>query len=380
MDDLIHIILPLAAAAVLAVLRALTYRKENVDKTPRSLPPADISPAQAGYILTGNFGETDVTGLLFTLLAGGCLSVSQTNKELRFSARRAPGPAEGRLADIYFDALFGADGVRRQPGESVCLPTAGKRLGEGYDRIYKDMQQEYKNQHKLYTDQSVMIMRLCYLVCFGVSFVFMLVRQIGSGDQSTQDVFFSILMSLVFSGMPLLFLMVRTAASAREDVKEHRSFTIAPLLLFGGAALFYCLIVLFLDSLPAAAAWMVFFIAMPFILRGGKQHTSYGEKVYGEICGLRNFIAAPDAAQLREQQEADKMYFYRMFAYAFVFGLENAWCGHFDGMTVPAPAFYTSPVNGSYDYRQMAEIAGAVNEPIHACVIRQSRHYHMSAD
>lgn len=359
-------ILPLAAIAALIVLQILNGYGGKADKTPRSLPPGDMSPAQAGYILTGICGETDITGLLFTLLAHGCLRVDRTGKkQLRFTACREPGPELGRHAAMYYEALFG----RRQPGETVSLAEAQKDIGKAYDKIYFDLTGDYKNQHKLYTDRSAAFSKISYLICFGTCLAFMLRRFLTmSSEPGVKDVAMSILISLLFAAIPMFFLWIGSQATARLKAKLDNSPSVflIIMLFYAGSAIVYFFFALIEDSLLTGIVWLLFFAVIPVLLGLGRRHTAYGTKVYGEVCGLKAFINSPDMTQLERRQEEDQQYFYKMFAYAFVFGLENTWCSHFRDIAVPAPHFYTSSIEGKYDFdfRQSAQISEVINKAI----------------
>ena len=248
-------ILPLAAIAALIVLQILNGYGGKADKTPRSLPPGDMSPAQAGYILTGICGETDITGLLFTLLAHGCLRVDRTGKkQLRFTACREPGPELGRHAAMYYEALFG----RRQPGETVSLAEAQKDIGKAYDKIYFDLTGDYKNQHKLYTDRSAAFSKISYLICFGTCLAFMLRRFLTmSSEPGVKDVAMSILISLVFAAIPMFFLWIVAVRISDYHAflrrQCHCLFLFRPYRRFTADG--YCLAAIFRGDSGSAGTW-----------------------------------------------------------------------------------------------------------------------------
>jgi len=85
------------------------------------------------------------------------------------------------------------------------------------------------------------------------------------------------------------------------------------------------------------------------------KRSPYGDKVFEETLGYREFIDKAEIDQLKMMIDQDPDFYYHVLSYAVVLGLENKWAKKFDGMIVNPPTWYSG--YNAFDVYLMSRLA-----------------------
>lgn len=104
--------------------------------------------------------------------------------------------------------------------------------------------------------------------------------------------------------------------------------------------------ILFLHTwgLVAGASVIVVSLILLLLSRHLTKRNAKGNEILTELKGLQQFIKISEENQLKMLVQEDPNYFEKTMAYALALGLFKQWAKKFEGLDVPPPKWYSSPV------------------------------------
>ena len=118
------------------------------------------------------------------------------------------------------------------------------------------------------------------------------------------------------------------------------------LLLIGALFLFVLILYVALNindiSIVYIALGIGGTIAMLMFAIPMSKRTEYGNRIFGKVLGLREFIVTAEEDRLKMLAEENPYIFYDILPYAYAFGLTKVWQKHFENLEIPPATFYDS--------------------------------------
>lgn len=340
---LFNLLILIAAFACVLFIRIRWISRRKI--TVRMTPPDHLTSAEAGFALNGKCEEQDVTSLLLALAVDGCISIDQFDKKaFRIQALREPPESAAPEFHMLYDAVSGAHNVWQPFPGGTPLRRMQQRIGSGYDAVHEEITGRYKEERSLFSRSGEKMASVSWLIWFFGLAAAAFLTAFRATD--FEDFWMSLLMTLIWSGTVMVFL-VGITAGVRDRKRESAFGRMNGLMvvlffygLFAAIGAFACS----LQFTPFNTGMLlVFLTAGPFLFLIGKPRTETGRALKEESEGLRKWIEMPDREKLRELTEKDPLYPYRLLPYAYVFGAEESWVSRFDGISVPdAPCFTAS--------------------------------------
>ena len=68
--------------------------------------------------------------------------------------------------------------------------------------------------------------------------------------------------------------------------------------------------------------------------------SKYGDKVYGEALGFREFLLRAEKDKLEKLVEENPKYYYDILPYVYVLNVSDKWVKKFEGINIPQPDWY----------------------------------------
>lgn len=309
-------------------------------------PPAGISSAEAGYILSGNVTDTIMLSLIPYWAGKGYLTVEESEGEKIFltltKVTDLPASAP-EYERTLFNAMF-KPGVR---DTFVCETDSGYSFVTQLDKAKNQLAGLFKGERALLQNVrtakiAVIAVNLAYFLlltfCGAISLV----------DNATCGLYSLFTLGTIGSWS------VRRNCKFRRNAGETVVFAIVSILLIVIAA-FGSYVCASEDCLfPPAVIFASFVPVALFNLFAGRMicQTAYSRSVTEKLEGFRNFIKTAELSRLNLLMHDNPVYYYDIVPYAMAFDLMDSWAGHFETFTPEQPYWYYCNMH-SWDYHHM---------------------------
>lgn len=364
---------------VMAVLAALIWLALGKDPTPiivaRFQAPDGFSPLQVGYVADYSVDDKDVISMLFYWADQGLLSIEEKKsgkyeftklKEIMDYAIES-----GRNVPDFERTLF--NGFFR--GCSVGGKVTFKDLEKNnfYETIQKTKvsTKGFFSKGKALKDTKSKAASVIVLL---LSFVPLLMGTLRIGLFENNDGAFLFYL-VVCVGLFLLNIALFTTLFSKWYVRKSNVFAVLFRILVPVAAVFLlCMVESFFYNGNVAVVQNIITVATSSAVAvfgaATERRSKYGNRIFEEILGYREFIDKVEIDQLKMMIKNDPDLYYRVLSFAVVLGLEDKWARKFDGMIVNPPVWYTG--YNAFDVYYMSRMANRMNRSIPLASIPRS--------
>lgn len=318
-------------AAALALF-FLFGKDKKVYTTVEVSAPEGITPAEAGYIIDGQADVRDVVSLIIYWANKGYLTI-ESGKKNQFTLYKVKDADENMKSyeQYMFNELFrGRDNVKASDLKYNFHGTI--------KNVYLDLKDYFSTPAtKLYTRSGDIAKGICYLLAgltVGIMF--------GKGFS---DYFWSLMAGMIAGGIAFALTVVLAgligyyAEKCRGRMKTGVVLTsilyvVFILLMMAAAA--------YLTGQPIAAAVAAVVAAgVGFVGSYAKKRTEQGNRLLGQILGLKRFIKLVEKDKIEMMVEENPALFYDVLPYAYALGITDKWADKFKGLAQPAPSWYS---------------------------------------
>lgn len=359
-----------AATIILIALAFYIWSTYGKDSQPivvaRWTPPEDFSPLMVGYVADETVDDKDVISMLFYWADEGLLSIQELDKgKFEFT----------KLKDIE---QFAIESKKAVPAHEIKLFNGFFEKCEVGDKVtFKDLEknnfydtiQETKRSTEGYFKKD----RLLYDIKagnFSVLFYFLAIiplilgiMRIGWYENSSDVMLVPCVASLVLF---IANLASFTTLFKKWYVRKNNTFAIIVRII---PSVIVTAIYMFAEAATGAKANLLLCAvsvfgstAVSFFASIIGKRSKYGQQVFEQILGFRDFIDKVEIDKLKMLIDQDPDFYYRILSYSVVLGLEDKWAKKFDGMIVEQPQWYSG--NAAFNAYYMGKMARRMSSSI----------------
>jgi uncharacterized membrane protein YgcG len=328
-------IIPLiaAAVAVLIYLFAFIIKPEKKLVTPIEFyPPANMNPAEVGYIIDGSASGQDITSIIYYWAAQGHLSIELRKKPKCFTLHKLSEldamhhPYEREMFDKLWE-LGKENTVTNKNLEDKFYTTVTLTKNA--------LKRSFTGKRLLNVKRRVWLVNLAMLVgCVAVFTAFGALW-----EYTRDDTFFAKLIAFILYSV-MSVVMVSYYNNRYKSAKTKNTLRI----------IFACLYVIFAIIVFVVAAGKSLSIigtiviilslavatySIPFLHR----KTGFGVYMLERIIGLKMFLETAEKSRIKMLLEENPDYYYNILPYAQVLGVTKIWQDKFKGLLKQPPGW-----------------------------------------
>ena len=333
--------IPFLILFLVATMWYMYDKNGKINKIYDGYPPAGFNAVDLAYICYHHIDTNFIPSLLIHLANKNYIQIEESDilcKEKDFKIKKIREYEENDIAEQYFmNALF----RKKKIITSKDIPQIKNDISSAYQKIINATKEKLNDifDYKLVElkNKTTIIMFLTWLLaCIFIGI------NIGFGIFLIYLIIFPVISYFILSNGILQFIQRRKNALWILFIG-----CILSVLTF--SSLIYAVI---LDNIQFTIGYfntLICIIGMD-ILRNCMPYVS-GENciLYGKILGFKNFIIKADKYKIKRLIEKDKNYFYKIFPFAYVFGLNKKRIFKIDIGNCGIPSFY-----GGNDYNRQS--------------------------
>ncbi|MCR5760881.1 MAG: DUF2207 domain-containing protein [Sphaerochaetaceae bacterium] len=338
-----------AVSVLVTLLAALLWTKFGRDKTPiitaRFEAPDNFTPLATGYVADGTVDDKDITSMIYYWADKGYLRIEEKKKDKFEFVRMVTELPQSCL--YYERRLFSALFRKADEEGRVTLKDLQRsNFFQDMQNAREDVTRFFTKENRL-TDMKSEIMQIVFSLA---SFLpgFLAVVAVSQYEFVSEGVFIlafgAFITPLV---MLLLFYRLFKKWYLRKTNLPIEIFIIA--LTASIIVIRYAITSVFYENCPLyfPLVTVLSTVVTAFFSSIMLRRSEYGQKVFEEILGYREFIDKVETDKLKTMIESDPDLYYHVLSYAIVFGLENKWSKKFSSLNTAQPSWYTgiSPVD-----------------------------------
>ena len=324
-------------SALLVVVFAVLYfrwgKDEPVITTVEFAPPEGLNSASVGYIIDDTINNRDITSLIIEWGKDGYLMIEDRKDDLVLSKLKDIDSRKPGFEKKLFNDLFKEQDVISTDELENSFYISMNECKQGIVRYF------HNKERRIYTTTSVFLQVINCLVV-GLPLGLM----IGAARFSVTyriDSIFAAMIPAIIVGIIVSagFVFLRNQWQSLNAF-SRMFFSIIIAGFFGLVLFMY--VVMNIDSVPIlfiligiAGSVVLLFLAVPMSKR-----TEYGNRMFGRVLGLRQFIVTAEEDRLKMLAEENPYIFYDILPYAYAFNLTKVWQKHFEHLDIPPASFY----------------------------------------
>lgn len=320
-------------------------RDPKREKTLRSMPPTDLNPAEAGYIVDGNIDVHDMASLIIYFAQRGYLDIVE-NEDHKFHLERKVQelPEESMSAILFFNALFG-------DGAQCYLEKIPGNFFNEYTKAKESMRSKFRGRLALFNGTS-MAMR-AFSICLAAAMAGGMV----------------VFVDMYFTGGGLNWLWIAAGALVAAVVLAG-NITVAGTIKrkFTKGVKNYILDIIigtFIIALGLAGGFFIVMHLSEYMIWGiiyacsagltclfaqlTRARTPQGVQWLSAMAALEVFIKRNDTSRLQGLQGNDPGYFYQVLPYAYAMDKGEKWTRNFKTINVQRPEWLLLENPETYD-------------------------------
>ena len=299
-------------------------------------PPEGLSSMLVGYLADNILNAKDVTSLFVYWASKGYLQIIELgNDRYEFVKLRDIPSSEYSVEQSMFNALFArgnkvfSDDIPMQYAQAKQL--AFMNSGN-YFSGNKTLHYRVSNQVR-FIGGAIFAILLGSFIGFNMSNFFI------SEYTGPLGIGIGVIFFIFIVGIMYLALKNRALRNAQNNFMIS---VFSLVLIFILIALYFgFLTFMHVDGIAIIISAIAVLIAGLFILFMDKR-SKYGNDLYGQILGLREFILQAKKDQLEMLVNENPSYFYDVLPYAYVLGVSDKWIKNFENIRIAQPQWYVS--------------------------------------
>ena len=323
-------------ALIAAVVVKFTLGVENVPIIhARYSAPEGMSPLLVGYVADKTVDDKDITSMIYYWADGGYLRIEEPKKNKFEFTKLQDLPS---TAPAYEKKLFNA--FFRRGSHVTLRDIEGETFAKTIEKVKKDVEEYFSGERRLDDEKTTGISLLVDVLALFPPILLALSLTLSEYvDRSFMIILLVIAVFFCFTGLAGL-----SAALKRRFVAKHKALLfITPLFPFVA----YFILTLgfsFLVDIPVNPA-LLLLVTISTIGTGllGEitvKRSQYGNKLFEEIFGYREFIEKTTVDELKMMMKETPALYYNVLSYAIVLGLEKTWAKKFESITLEPPTWY----------------------------------------
>lgn len=361
MDPLFRyeLILLIGALLILGVTLFFFWRARSggVVPTVQFYPPENLNPLEVGYIYDGEVDPVDLSSLVFYWASHGHLAIIEDqNGHCMLQKINDLDGKHMAYERIAFGRLWQSKTSKTEDLTQTTRNTDTLNLDEAksgaFAGIASAVELKYTDQYALEAKGSRILMRTLKelgaitLSLLLASIVYLFLRDVDSIN------------ALIFAALSLLFVrafifsLIRSTSMGMKSglVTKNNAMKILTFLIFIGIFIGFFMpfrdtILGFLNS-DMTLHW---YIGVAIVLAGLatviltsniRKRTAYGEMLYSQIAGFKEFLLLAEKDRLEILIESNPSYFYDILPYAQVLGVSSKWVEKFRYLVIDPPNWY----------------------------------------
>ena len=334
-----YVYLSIGVSYGLVLLFAFIYfrwgKDEPVITTVEFSAPDGLNSAAVGYIIDSTINNRDITSLIIEWGKDDYLEIIDRKSDLVLRKLKDIDPKKPSYEKRLFEDLFKEyDEVSTDDLEDSFYNSVNT-CKEGIHKYFST------KERRIYTTQSVFLQVInCLLVGLPMGLIIGVARF--SVTYRVDSVFAALIPGLII-GVVVSGCFVAVRNQWYNFQKFSRMLIV---LLIGALFLFVLLLYVALNindiSIVYIALGIGGTIAMLMFAVPMSKRTEYGNRIFGKVLGLREFIVTAEEDRLKMLAEENPYIFYDILPYAYAFGLTKVWQKHFENLEIPPATFYDS--------------------------------------
>jgi hypothetical protein len=321
MNNVIVIGTSLVTVLISLFLWSRYRRKELPVKTVEFYPPEGLTPAEIGYALDEKLEDREVMSMVYYLADKGYITIESKQKSIILKKIKDVDESEPEFLGTFMNAYFPDEStvfdMKDAPSDFIeRFVQAWIQVQIGYEKKYG---QVYKNES--FTRRFVCILfSILNLVVFGMAVI-------GFAGLYTAYV-------------PAFLLVFGFLLAWKGYDNYHVNQKKGGIKIALGALLYVVGIVLDMLMLEVSLlkpAVPVFFLAQAAIFVLSMMmatRSDKNEELMLKIYGFRDFIKDAEYDRLVLLSKEDPEYYYHIYPYAIIFGMEGIWSKHIDKLAI----------------------------------------------
>ena len=320
--------------AVVIIMRLTRGKKVNPIEPVVFYPPYGCNPIQIKrFYSENNIQDSDVSTLLIYLANKGYINImedrSKQKPEYIFTKLKYYN-GTNKIEKIFMDKFFKHDNLIK--GSDV-----GENLYNAYQEICREVTREGK-ENPIFTKKSVKKLIVTWILTIVSSVFGMTMLCYNSGLGILGGILCGGFITAVASIM--IFFLV-----GKEKYKHPSGWIILAIVSVIAFFIIYILSnLIYLDEANKllAVIYVIAGIIDSYCIVGMKIRTEFSNKIYGEICGFRNFLNIAEKDKLEALVMQNPNYFFDILPYTYVLGVSDKWIKTFASIVTRQPDWYVS--------------------------------------
>ncbi|MBE5900617.1 MAG: DUF2207 domain-containing protein [Lachnospiraceae bacterium] len=305
-----------------SLLLWLRYKSKDPQvKTVEFYPPEGLTPAEIGYALDEKLEDREVLSMVYYLADKGYISIESDKKGIVLKKIKDVDESEPKFLGTFMNAYF--------PGDAKVfdMKNAPKNFIEQFAQAWIQVQSGYEEKYgTVYKNESFTRRFVCILFAIINMVVFcMEMKEFAAFALAYVPAFF------VIFGMLLGW---KGYDNYQVNEKKGKGKIILGAILYEIAIV---LIILMVDvsilKLPTLAFFggetAIFALSIVMATRSDKN-----AELMMKIYGFRDFIKDAEYDKMVVLSQDDPEYYYHIYPYAIIFGMEGKWSKHLDKLAI----------------------------------------------
>jgi len=316
-------------------------KEEEVVKTVEFYPPENINSLELAFMYKGEATKEDVASLLIYLASKGYIKIVEdvssvkvrANKTRIIQLKEYDGNVESEK--IFMESLFKKAKPNDEGLYEVELRDLKYKFASTIDKILKEINSK-KNKSVIYNLNSKYTLFMWILIIVSICIVV-----------GWPTISYSGFVMLI----PTVIIMLFYIPFWNVIITTKNKALLFFILFHEGA--FICALpigqIIFKDSFfrLGILIGVLCIIAMFFLIKHIPKRTKYGQEMYGEIEGFKEFLETCEKPQLEHLTLQNREYFYDILPYAYVLGLSDRWINKFAVLGLHEPEWIDTHDNFS---------------------------------
>ena len=356
-------IVPAVILALAILLRFTAGRDRMPIIHARYSAPEGMSPLLVGYVADSTVDDKDITSMVYYWADGGYLRIEEPSKnKFEFTKLKSLPSSVPGFERRLFNAFF-------RKGDHVTLKdVGGESFYEAIGEVKSDIEEHFSEERCLTDDKTKGLSFLVNFLALVPPVLFALSMTMTEYIEST-FLIASLVIAVFFSFSAQAAL---AGALKRRFITKHKIFLyITPLFSY---AVYYFITLGFawFVELQADKGLLLYCaicsFAISFFGETMVKRSEYGNKLFEEIFGYREFIEKTSVDELKMMIKETPDLYYQVLSYAIVLGLEDTWAKKFESITIEPPTWYVGDymLNAYFFSRMSGRLQGAVNAGLSA--------------
>ena len=326
---------------ILAIHRQHHVRRfqEGTDEMPTYYPPAELTPAEAGTILSGSSADQHLYALIPWWAEKGYITIEKSGEDLAPVIHKVTElpPDAKKYEKIIFDNVFDENGTWDLNRKDIST-------GKTFAKAKKALANEFKGRKSL-SKGGVLWLLMAILILS--SYALMASENMDIAEGSNHAGF-----GIFILGIPIYFIRVfELNVKSKWGKAISIALMVIPCILYVGMSLPFASDAGYLvnDPLPFLLASVLSLIG---ILKSPQLYvpSDYRLHYLKQLSSLKNYMEDSHVASQISPDISYGSYYFQLFPFAMALGVEAYWAKKFQGADLTAPRWFRGGGNSSYDW------------------------------